>query len=405
MNAHPICDDLMTPEVMGDPHTYYRHLREQDPVHWNERWGGWILTRYTEVLQALTDADTFSSNRMASLEQELGACGRAQYAPIFDMVGNWAVFLDPPDHTRIRRLLNNRFSPMSVEQYRPRVRAIVKKLLADLDGRDSFDMVRDFAYLVPLTVILELLGAPALDRDLIKHWSEQIGTFFFIRADEPRRREIACEGITAFAEYLRPLIEERRENPQLDLISALVGAEEQGNLSTDEVVATAMLMVFGGHETTMNLIANGTLALIEHPAEWMRLKEQPELMETAVEEFLRYDGSVKTTVRWAKQDVVLGDKTIKAGDRLLLGLSAANRDPAQFENPDTLDLARDPNPHLAFGYGIHICLGAPLARLEAQEAFKALTQNYPPPRLAADELEYHPAVIGRALKTLPVTFK
>ncbi|MCA9808567.1 MAG: cytochrome P450, partial [Cyanobacteria bacterium HKST-UBA06] len=319
--------------------------------------------------------------------------------------GNWAVFLDPPDHTRIRRLLNNRFSPMSVEQYRPRVRAIVKKLLADLDGRDSFDMVRDFAYLVPLTVILELLGAPALDRDLIKHWSEQIGTFFFIRADEPRRREIACEGITAFAEYLRPLIEERRENPQLDLISALVGAEEQGNLSTDEVVATAMLMVFGGHETTMNLIANGTLALIEHPAEWMRLKEQPELMETAVEEFLRYDGSVKTTVRWAKQDVVLGDKTIKKGDRLLLGLSAANRDPAQFENPDTLDLARDPNPHLAFGYGIHICLGAPLARLEAQEAFKALTQNYPPPRLAADELEYHPAVIGRALKTLPVTFK
>ncbi len=398
-------DDLMAPEAMLDPHSYYHQLRQFDPIYWNEKWGGWILTRYDDVIEVLRDAEHFSSDRMAFLADELGEEGKKKYAPIFDIVGKWAVFLDPPDHTRIRRLLNNRFAPMAVEQYRPRMRAIVNELLDGLEKQDSFDVVRDFAYLVPLMIILELLGTPALDRDLIKKWSEQIGTFFFIRADEPNRREIACEGIQAFVDYLRPLVEERRKNPQLDLISALVGAEEQGKLSEDEVIATCVLMVFGGHETTMNLIANGTLALINNPDEWRRLKENPDLMESAIEEFLRYDGSVKTTVRWVKEDITLGTKTLKKGQRLLLGLSAANRDPEQFENPDQLDLSRDPNPHVAFGHGLHICLGAPLARLEAQEAFKALTQRLPIPKLNTDTLEYHPAVIGRALKALPVSFK
>lgn len=397
-------DDLMAPQAIVDPHTYYRQLREHDPVHWNERWGGWVLTGYEDVVAVLRDTERFSSDRMAYLENEIGADERKLYQPIFEVLSRWMVFIDPPDHTRLRRLLNTSFTPRAVGQYRPRVRAIVNDLLKKIEPHRKMEVVHEFAYLVPLTVILELLGAPALDRDLIKHWSEQIGTFFFLRADEPRRREIACEGVTSLVDYLRPLVAQRRESPALDLISALVGFEEQGDLSEQEILATCVLLVFGGHETTMNLIANGTLALSRHPDQWERLKREPELIETAVEELLRYDGSVKATVRWAKSDADVGGKKIAAGQKVLCALSAANRDPAQFPDPDRLDITRNPNPHVAFGQGIHICLGAPLARVECQEAIASLTRRLPVPKVANDQLEYHPTVVSRALKALPITF-
>ena len=401
-----LCDDLMTPEVIADPHAYYHQLRETDPVHWNERWGGWVLTGYDDVVRVLRDADRFSSDRMAFLARELSEADKEQYKPIFDVLSQWLVFRDAPDHTRMRRLLNNRFTPTAVEQYRPRVRSIVRSLLDGIETKGSADVVRDFAYLVPLTVILELLGAPNLDldRDLIKRWSEQLGAFFFIRADEPRRREIACQGVTSLVEYLRPLVEEKKADPTMDLISGLVAAQQQGGLSEQEVIATCVLLVFGGHETTMNLIANGTLALLRHPDQWERLKREPDLVESAVEELLRYDGSVKATVRWAKEDVEIGGKTVREGERLLVALSAANRDPQQFPDPDRLELTRTPNPHVAFAHGIHVCLGAPLARMEAQEAFSGLTQRLPVPTLATERLDYHPTVVSRALKALSVTF-
>lgn len=401
-----LCDDLMAPEVIADPHAYYRELRETDPVHWNERWGGWVLTGYDDVVRVLRDADRFSSDRMAFLARELSEEDKEQYKPIFDVLSQWIVFRDAPDHTRMRRLLNNRFTPTAVEQYRPRVRSIVGSLLDEIETKGSAELVRDFAYLVPLTVILELLGVPnlELDRDPIKRWSEQLGAFFFIRADEPRRREIACQGVTSLVEYLRPLVEERKAKPTLDLISGLVAAQQQGDLSEQEVIATCVLLVFGGHETTMNLIANGTLALLRHPDQWERLKREPDLVESAVEELLRYDGSVKATVRWAKEDVEIGPKTVREGERLLVALSAANRDPQRFGNPDRLDITRTPNPHVAFAHGIHVCLGAPLARMEAQEAFSGLTQRLPVPTLATERLDYHPTVVSRALKALPVTF-
>lgn len=373
-------------------------------MHWNARWGGWILTRYDDVVQVLRDADRFSSDRMAFLAAELSESDRQRFAPIFDILSQWIVFRDAPDHTRLRRLLNDRFTPRAVEQYRPRVTAIVKNLLDEIEPKGRMEVVREFAYLVPLTVILELLGAPQLDRDLIKQWSEQLGAFFFIRADEPRRREIACEGVNSLVDYLNPLIAEKRANPALDLTSALVAAQDQGDLTEQEVIATCVLLIFGGHETTMNLIANGILAFARHPHEWNRLKNDPNLIESAVEELLRYDGSVKATVRWAKEDVEVGDKTVKTGERLLVALSAANRDPEQFPDPDRLDIARSPNPHVAFAHGIHVCLGAPLARLEAQEVFAGLTKRLEAPRLETETLDYHPAVVSRALRALPVTF-
>lgn len=399
-----ICDDLMAPDVMTDPHSYYRELREVDPVHWNDVWGGWVLTRYDDVVNVLRDGENFSSDRMAFLEQELSPEQIEKYEPIFNVLARWIVFRDPPFHTRMRRLLNDRFTPRAVEQYRPRVRAIVRNLLDELEPRGEMEMVRDFAYQVPMTVILELMGAPELDRECVKEWSEQLGAFFFIRADEPKRREIACEGVTSLVEHLRPVIQEKRRNPSLDLISALVAAQERGDLEEDDVISTCVLLVFGGHETTMNLITNGALALIRHPEQWERLHREPDLIESAVEELLRYDGSVKTTVRWARNAVEVGGRRIEEGQRLLLALSAANRDPAQFENPDALDITRDPNPHVAFAHGIHVCLGAPLARMEGQEAFRGLTERLSAPVLAGEDLEYHPAVISRALKALPVRF-
>lgn len=291
-----------------------------------------------------------------------------------------------------------------MEQYRQLVRGIVDRLLDAIELRGRMEVVRDFAYQVPMTVILALMGAPHLDRDRIKEWSEQLGTFFFIRADEPHRREIATEGVTALVDYITPVVEHKVVNPDEGFITLLLQAESRGQLTREDVVATCVLLAFGGHETTMNLIANGTLALIRHPGAWERLQQEQDHIPSAVEELLRYDGSVKVTVRWAREDVEVGGKTIRAGERLLVALSAANRDPEQFKDPDELDLARAPNPHVAFAHGIHVCLGAPLARMEAQEAFRGITRRLPSPTLETEDYEYRPTVVGRALRALPVSF-
>ncbi len=404
MTPTTLSDDLMAQAVVRDPHSYYRALREADPIHWNATWGGWVLTRYDDVVRVLRDAARLSSDRMAYLEQELSPERRAGLEPIFRILSRWMVFADPPLHTRLRLLLNPLFSPTAVERFRPMVRRIVQEELAALAGKGQMEVVRDFAYQIPMGVILELMAAQHLDREKIKEWSEQLGTFFFIRADEPRRREIAVEGVNQLVAHIEPLIAERRARRGEDLVSILLNAEDQGHLEPDDVLSTCVLLVFGGHETTMNLIANGTRALAEHPDQWARWAAEPGLAPLAVEELLRYDGSVKTTVRWARQGFELGDKQVQAGERILVGLSAANRDPAQFEDPDRLDLGRSPNHHVAFAHGIHVCLGAALARMEAQEAMTALTSAIPCPRITAAELDYHPSVIGRALQALPVAW-
>ncbi len=209
-----IHDDLMAPEVVNDPHSYYRVLRETAPIHFNKKWGGWVLTGYDDVVQVLRDQHRFSSDRMGFLAKELSEEQRGGYAPIFEVLSRWFVFADPPFHTRLRLLLNPLFTPKVVGGFRPMVREIVGGLLDELERRGRMEVVRDFAYQVPMSVILALIGMPDLDREKIKHWSEQIGVFFFIRADEPRRREIACEGVTAMVDYIRPLVEERRKNPR-----------------------------------------------------------------------------------------------------------------------------------------------------------------------------------------------
>lgn len=399
-----VSDNLMAPEVIHDPHTYYHTLRGDDPVHWNDRWGGWVITRYEDVVKVLRDADSFSSDRMGFLERELTEDEREPIAPIFDVLSSWMVFADPPLHTELRSLVNRQFTPKAVDGYRAQVRAIVDRVLDAVEAEGEMEVVREFAYQIPMTVILDLMGVPDLNRVKIKQWSEELGLFFFIRADEPRRRHFATRGVSALAGYMERVVEEKAKDPDDKLISLLLDAEAAGKITREEVVANCVLLAFGGHETTMNLIANGTLALIRHPDQWKRLKEDPSMVRTAIEELLRYDGSVKTTVRWARRDVEVGGELVKAGQRVLIGLSAANRDPAQYPDPDSLDLARDPNLHVAFGQGIHVCVGAPLARMEAQETFAALTERFDVPEIVSEDYEYWPTVIGRSLKALRVRF-
>ncbi len=406
METISLNDDLMAPNVISDPHGYYRTLREAEPIHWNARWGGWVLTGYNEVVEVLRDSLNFSSDRMGFLAQELTQEEQESIAPIFKILSYWMVFRDPPEHTALRMLLNKHFTPIAIERYRPMVRKIVQKTLDKVLAKGKIDFVKDFAYEVPMTVILELIGAPDLDTEKIKEWSEKLGVFFFIKADEPRRREIACEGINALVDYITPLIEQKRERPGIDLISLLLSAEEAGSITANDVLATCVLLVFGGHETTMNLIANGTMAFINHPDQWDKFQQKPELLKKAVEELLRYDGSVKSTVRWAKEDTQVGNTLIKKGDRLLVSLSGANRDPHQFTDPNGLDIERNPNLHVAFAHGIHVCLGASLARMEVEEAFAGLISRIQCPELVEGaQLEYYPSVVHRAIKELPVYIK
>jgi cytochrome P450 len=396
-----IQDDLLAPDVVADPYTYFGRLREADPVHWNPRWGGWLVTRYDLVVEALRDWDRFSADRMASLALELSPADRERLSLLINYFSKWLVFTDPPYHTRVRMLVNKAFTPTSVERLRPRARAIIYELLASVANRGGMEFIHEFAFHLPVIVISEYLGVPPEDREQLKEWSDETSRIFFIRADEPDRRERSQEGLRHLLEYFEPLIEDRRRHPKDDLISALVQAEERGDLlSHDELLATCTVLIFAGHETTTNLLANGLVALMEHRDQWELLQQNPTLVRPAVEELLRYDGPVKATFRWARVDTELGGTPIRAGDRLLLVLGAANRDPRKFAHPDDLDITRTPNPHVAFGHGIHVCLGAPLARLEAQEAFLALSRRFPTLRLADRPREYHRTLVARALKEL-----
>ena len=257
--SQSVSDNLMAREVIHDPHHYYQQLRDADPVHWNDRWGGWVVTRYDDVVRILRDADSFSADRMGFLERELSEEEREPITPIFDVLSSWMVFADPPLHTELRSLVNRQFTPRAIDGYRSQVRAIVDEVLDEVEEKGEMDVVRDFAYQIPMTVILDLMGVPDLNRDKIKQWSEELGLFFFIRADEPRRRHFATRGVSALAGYMERVVEEKAKNPDDKLITLFLEAEAAGTITRQDVVANCVLLAFGGHETTMNLIANGTL--------------------------------------------------------------------------------------------------------------------------------------------------
>jgi cytochrome P450 len=406
--ALQIDDNLLCPEAIDDPYTYFGRLRELDPVHWNPLWQGWIVTRHTDVMAVLLDHHRFSSNRMAYLEAHASAEKRKALETYFGMLSRWLVFMDPPDHTRLRLLLQKAsFTPRQLAAWRPRIQAIVDDLMAQIEPGKPVDFVQSFAFPLPVLVVSEILGFPAEDRHQVRHWTTDVALPFFLALGLDAREKWARAERAAqeFGAYARALLRDRKQHPRDDLLTAMVQAEHRGDfLNEDEVMAVTVLLMIAGHETTSNLLANGLLAFLRHPDQIDLLRRHPDLIGPAVEECLRYDPPVTATVRWAKEHLELAGKPITAGQKLLLVLAAANRDPAQFGEPDRFDIARGvtPQQHAAFATGIHYCVGAPLARQEGEVAFTTLFQRFHTFALATETLVYKPMVIARALETLPV---
>jgi pimeloyl-[acyl-carrier protein] synthase len=398
-------NDWLTPAFLANPYPLYHRLRSEAPVYWSERLSSWILTRYSDVVAALRDPGRLSNaGRMAALLDKLPETLRANLELLYQHYSVGLIFSDPPDHTRLRALVTKAFTPAVVERMRPRIQTIVNELLDAVESRGTLDVVADFAYPLPATVICEMLGLPQSDRPQFRRWSDDIIGLLGAGADA-ERAERGQRSLRDLREYYRRLIGERRHHPGEDLISALIQAHEHGQrLGEAELLSTSVTLLTAGQETTTSLIANGLLALLRNPDQLHLLNSNPSLIAQAVEEFLRYDSPVQRQLRLAAEDFELDGHRIRKGQIVSPFLGAANRDPAQFPDPDQLNITRTDNRHTAFGYGIHFCVGAPLARLEAPIAFSTLLRRLPNLRLAGEVPEYKPDVTVRALKALPVAF-
>ena len=394
--ADPVQFNPLHPEIIEDPYPLYCRLRVESPVHQSPL-GMWVLSRYDDVAMFLRDPRFGRRGFQEVIAARFGHPG----------FSHTMLLQDPPDHTRLRTLVSKAFTPRVVEGLRGQIQGMVDRLLDDMVARGGeADLIADLAYPLPVSVISAMLGVPVADRGRFREWSFDLArSIDAVVVSDP---EIITRGNAAglaFSEYFAELIAERRRTPRADLLSALIAVEEAGDqLSTEELLATVMLLFLAGHETTTNLIGNGVLALLRHPGELRRLREDPALIGSAVEELLRYDSPVQRVSRIVYEDVTIGDGTIPQGSLVLGLLGAANRDPAQFPEPDRLDLGRPDNRHLAFGWGIHFCLGAPLARLEGQIAIGTLLRRLPALALATERVEWRQTFTLRALHALPVRF-
>lgn len=399
--------DLFAPEFAADPHATYRRLRAEAPVcrvALPDR-EAWLVTRYDDVLTVLHD-DGFSTRAMVSQTGELPGLS----APARGVMSLFDLFMssnDPPDHTRLRSLVQRAFTPRLITGLGPYVERVANELLdgvvASADGSGTLDLIGDFAFPLPVTVIMKLLGIPAGDRDDLRRWSQAL-----VRFDRsPRSAEALAEPVGEFIAYLRALLAGKRRSPGGDLLSAIIEPADAGGLSEPELVSMTFGLIFSGHETTTHLLGNGILSLLDNPDQLATLRARPTLIGQAVEELLRYAAPVEVRRRLAMRDVSLGDTVIHRGDLVLVALAAANRDPARFREPEALDVTRVDNPHLAFARGVHNCMGAPLARLEARIAVSALVRRLPNPRLAVprDQLRWRPSGLHlRGVEEFPLRF-
>jgi cytochrome P450 len=396
-------EQLTSVEFYSDPYATYRRLRAENPVHWCEPWRQWVITRFDDVLAVNRDPARFSSagwerKFISDLPPELQQLPHMQRHYGTKVVS----MTDPPEHTRLRRLVVRSFTPRVLEALRPGIESLVREHLDRVQGRPTMDAIADFAYPLPAIVIGRLLGAPDDARDLFMRWSKDIVDFVGTGHADAERALRNEETLREFRAFLEPIIRDRRDNPRDDLMSILASPNEDGErLSDDELVSTCIVFLFAGHETTANLIGNGLLALLKHPEQLAVLREQPELAATAVEELLRYDSPVQRNRRIASVDVELGDKHIRQGDSVMVFMGSANRDPEKFPDPDALDVTRAPNQHMAFGHGIHFCVGAALSRIEAPIAITALLDRFPRVRLADGYREqWRPNITFRGLESL-----
>ncbi len=397
-----IDDALSSESFFADPYSTYARLREDDPVHWCEPWGQWVVTRFDDVLAVNKDPKHFSSagwekkfiTQLPPELQQLPHMQRHYGTKVLSMT-------DPPEHTRLRRLVVRSFTPRVLEALRPAIGQLVDDLLDEAAGGERMDAIAQFAYPLPAIVIGKLLGAPEDGREQFMRWSKTIVDFVGTGHADEARALANEQTLKEFRAFLEPIIRDRRARPQDDLISILASTDEGERLTDDEIVSTCIVLLFAGHETTANLIGNGLLALLRHPEQLALLRAEPERMPAAVEELLRYDSPVQRNRRLAMQDMTFGGKEIRQGDSVLVFMGSANRDAARFADPDALDITRAPNPQMAFGHGIHFCAGAALTRLEAPIALRALLDRFPDVRLADgfDE-RWHRNITFRGLESL-----
>lgn len=424
-----IADDLLTAQASADPYAVFDALRRDDPVHWSETHRAWLITRYADVSSAFANK-AFSNDRvrpvLAKQQAMRAEAGGDDGGPasaserVLALMAGWMVVSDPPAHTRLRKLAAGAFKGQRIAVMDAQITALVDELLEEfLRGTGEQDLISEVAYPLPATVIATMLGAPPSDRDLFREWSDELALVAFGTGGAARaeRHERALRGLSEMDAYFRRLVAQRRADPGEDMLSAMMtpahredaqGEDAQGEgtasddkLSDDELVAMCALLLFAGHETTTNSIANATLALLRNPDALAALRADPSLLNGCVEELLRYDGPIKVINRWVVAETELGGRTISPGERVHLVLASANRDPERFADPDTLDLTRSPNPHVAFGKGIHACIGAQLARMETRIAVGRIVERLPGLALAQEPV-WKDALASRSMETLVV---
>jgi cytochrome P450 len=402
--------DLNSAEFLANPYPIYDQLRSNDPVYWSEQNSYWLLTRYSDIVSLIPN-EHLSSNRIVAHSDRMPAEIKEKFRPFFTAVSSWMLMVDPPDHTRLRGLVNKAFTPGVIANMQDLIQELVDDMLAGVAAEGRMDVITDLANPLPAMVIAELLGVPRTDQQQFKEWSDDI-TRALSGIDSAKSKEelfglygIAQNSIIALSSYFKERINELRLHPRENLLSALAQAEEQGDrLSENELFANCVLLMMAGHETTTNLIGNGILALLNNPEQREALTLNPELIVSAVEELLRYDSPVQKMARIALADIDVDGKQIKKGDLVCFCFGGANRDPEQFATPRKLDIARKPNRHLAFGHGLHYCVGAALARLEGQIVVNTVLRRLPKLRLESETLEWHRNFTLRGLKSLPVVF-
>jgi cytochrome P450 len=405
--ATAVRDDMFTPDVIADPYSYYGRLRAEDPVHWNETSALWVITGYDDLVWLTRHHELFSSAVFkndprppypAIDESDLGL-----YDYVRNYQGDQFIQHDRPDHLEMRRVVHGYFTPKSMEAWRPFVQKAVKELLDAAEEKGRMDVMRDLATPLPVLVIAQMMGVPDQDRPYVRELAEKL---LYIGRGEYDRMKPLTEGMKGMIDYVSPLVDERIVKPGDDFISVLASGEKAGVFTRHEVLVNTSLLLLAGHETTINLLCNGTLAFMQHPDQWALFKEDAAgRAKLATEECLRYDSPVKSIQRIASQDVEMRSKVLRKDERVRWFIPSANRDPGKFVNPDRFDITRWPNQHVAFGAGVHHCLGATLARVEGQEVFKALAERFPDLEVATADLEYQPSITFRSLKSLPVTWQ
>ncbi|HUN07468.1 MAG TPA: cytochrome P450 [Aggregatilineales bacterium] len=397
--------DFRSPANLRNPHPFLADLREHAPLirlPFPEQGGvPWLLTRYEDALWLHKD-ERITKDYLKRPGVDVSDPNDIQAMAAMS-INRHVLTVDPPDHTRLRSLVHKAFTPRMIRELDGRIRQITTGLLDAALPKGHMDLISEFAIPLPVTVIADMLGVPMSDQDNFRRWT----TVIVSEGIRNSGSEAAATAVLEFIMYFNWLFDQRREAPGDDLISGLLAVEEAGDkLSQQELISMVFLLLVAGYETTVNLIGNGTLSLLQHPAELAKLRSNPALMPSAIEEMLRYNGPVGlSTIRWAMEDIEMHGQRIDAGDMVAASYLSANRDPAVFENPDTFDITRDPNPHIAFGFGIHYCLGAPLARLEGSIALGSLLDRAPNLELGVetDTLDWHPMMTLHGMKAMPVS--